>query len=319
MTPATAPPTPLDAERIELRLLRYFLVVAEERHFGRAANRLHISQPPLSQAIRKLEAQLGVKLLERGSGGVTPTEAGAVFADEASKVLAGVDLAVAEARRAGGVGAPLRVGCVAYVKMEPLHAFVEAISEHELVERVDVARVAAVDQIRRLRDGSLDLGIFPHTNGHAGLETEALLPEEPLAAFMAPDHPLTAKDALTPEDLREEPMLVFQSANPALWESCKSRLEDANFRFEHLSDVVGSHDGRDGILAAATKRGVVLLPEALFETGQAGSIAVHRPLDPPVSMPHTVVGWRADPASQLRQVVALVRDVARNLYEPGGD
>src|SRR4051794_36604283 len=241
MTTAPALPTPLGTERIELRLLRYFLVVAEERHFGRAARRLHISQPPLSQAIRKLEAQLGVELLERGSGGVTPTEAGAAFADEASKVLVDVDLAVAEARRAGGVGAPLRVGCVAYVQMEPLQEFVEALSEHELVERADVARVAAVDQIRRLRDGSLDLGIFPHTNGQAGLETEPLLPEEPLAAFMAPDHPLAAKDALTSEDLREVPVLVFQSANPPLWEACKGRLEGAGFVFERLSDVVGSN------------------------------------------------------------------------------
>jgi DNA-binding transcriptional LysR family regulator len=318
MTTAPALPSALDIERIELRLLRYFLVVAEERHFGRAARRLHISQPPLSQAVRKLEAQLGVELLERGSGGVTPTEAGAAFADEASKVLVGVDLAVAEARRAGGVGAPLRVGCVAYVQIEPLRAFVEAVEKHELVERVDVARVAAVDQIRRLREGSLDLGILPHTIGQAGLETEPLLPEEPLVAFMAPDHPLAAKDAVTPEDLRQEPVLVFQSANPALWETCERRLEEAGFRFERLSDVVGSKDGRDGILAAATKRGVVLLPASVFEMGQASSIVVRRPLDPPVSMPHTVLGWRANPAPQLRRIVAMLREVAGRLYEPGG-
>jgi DNA-binding transcriptional LysR family regulator len=319
MTTAATLPSSLETERIELRLLRYFLAVAEERHFGRAACRLHISQPPLSQAIRKLEAQLGVELLERGSGGVTPTEAGIAFAEEARKVLVGVDLAVAEARRAGGVGAPLRVGCVAYVQMEPLHAFVEAVSQHELVERVDVARMAAVDQIRRLRDGSLDLGIFPLADGQAGLETEPLLPEEPLAVFTAPDHPLAARDALTPEDLRTEPVLVFQSANPALWDACKSRLEEAGFHFERLNDVVGSNDGRDGILAAATKRGVVLLPESVFETGQAGSIAVHRPLDPPVSMPHTVVAWRADPAPQLRRVVAQVREAAQSLYQTDGE
>jgi DNA-binding transcriptional LysR family regulator len=319
MTTAPALPSPLDTERIELRLLRYFLVVAEERHFGRAASRLHISQPPLSQAIRKLEAQLGVELLERGSGGVTPTEAGAAFADEASRVLVGVDLAVAEARRAGGVGAPLRVGCVAHVQMEPLHAFVEAVSEHELVQRVDVTRFAAVDQIRRLREGRLDLGIFPHTTGQAGLETEPLLPEEPLAAFMAPDHPLAAKDAVSPADLREEPVLVFQSANPALWEMCERRLEDAGFRFDRLNDLVGSNDGRDGMLAAATKRGVVLLPASLLDMSQPSSIVVRRPLDPPVSMPHTVVGWRTNPAPQLRPIVALVREVARRLYEPGGE
>src|SRR5256885_14269665 len=98
---AAQPISPLGAEGIELRLLRYFLAVAEEGHFGRAAKRLHISQPPLSQAIRKLEGRLGVELFHRRSGGVEPTEAGATFAPEAGEGLAGVDVAVAEARRAG--------------------------------------------------------------------------------------------------------------------------------------------------------------------------------------------------------------------------
>src|SRR5881392_3963409 len=104
---AAQPISPLGAEGIELRLLRYSL--AEEGHFGRAAKRLHISQPPLSQAIRKLEGRLGVELFHRRSGGIELTEAGATFAPEARKVLAGVDVAVAEARRAGGADPGLRI------------------------------------------------------------------------------------------------------------------------------------------------------------------------------------------------------------------
>jgi DNA-binding transcriptional LysR family regulator len=315
---AASPPSPIDTERIELRLFRYFLAVEDERHFGRAARRLYISQPPLSKAIRKLEAQLGVELLERGNGGITPTEAGTVFAEEARKVLAGVDLAVAEARRAGGAGSPLRIGCAAYVELEPLHRFVAALEERQLVTRADVARLPAVEQIRRLREGQLDLGIFPHSEGQDGLETEPLLPEEPLAAYMATDHPLATKEAVVPDDLREEPVLVFQSANPALWEMCRERFDDAGYEFDLLRDVVGSNDGRDGLLAAASGRGVVLLPASMLEMAQADSIVARRPLDPPVSMPHTVVAWRANPAPQLLRVVTLVREVAQDLYSDRG-
>jgi DNA-binding transcriptional LysR family regulator len=90
----STPPT------IELRHLRYFLAVHEELHFRRAAERLRMSQPPLSHAIRQLEAALGVRLFERTSRSVRPTAAGLVFAKEAREVLASVESAVASARRA---------------------------------------------------------------------------------------------------------------------------------------------------------------------------------------------------------------------------
>src|SRR3954447_5158313 len=96
---------------IDIRHLRYFLAVVEELHFGRAADRLHIAQPPLSQAIRKLETELGVQLFHRTSREVVVTEAGVVFAEEARKILVGFDVAVAEARHAGGANAVLRIGC----------------------------------------------------------------------------------------------------------------------------------------------------------------------------------------------------------------
>jgi DNA-binding transcriptional LysR family regulator len=89
------------AANVELRHLRYFLAVFEELHFGRAAARLHMAQPPLSQAIRKLEEELGVQLLQRTSRVVRATDAGRVFAEEARKVFACLDRAVSEARRAG--------------------------------------------------------------------------------------------------------------------------------------------------------------------------------------------------------------------------
>ena len=87
---------------IELRHLRYYLAVVEELHFGRAAARLGISQPPLSQTIRRLEDELGVQLLQRTSRSVVPTPAGLALAGEARRVLGALECAVAEARRAAG-------------------------------------------------------------------------------------------------------------------------------------------------------------------------------------------------------------------------
>jgi DNA-binding transcriptional LysR family regulator len=104
---------------IELRHLRYFLAVVEELHFGRAAVRLHMAQPPLSQAIRKLEGELGVRLLDRTSRVLTPTEAGRAFAEHARHVLLALDRAVVEARVAGTVG-PLRIDYVPYLAILPL-------------------------------------------------------------------------------------------------------------------------------------------------------------------------------------------------------
>jgi DNA-binding transcriptional LysR family regulator len=309
----TQPVRPLGADGIDLRLLRYFLAVAEERHFGRAAKRLHISQPPLSQAIRKLEGQLGVELFRRGSGGIVTTEAGKTFAVEARKVLAGVDVAIAEARRAGGAGAALRVGAAGHVGLEPLHRFIEALRERRAITQADVARLPSVEQLRRLRDGRLDLGIFPEHENEDGLKTAPFLPEEPLAAYMAPEHPLAANDAVTPGDLFRERVLVLASANPPLWETVRKRFERVGYRFELLDELAGANDSRDALLAASTGRGVVLLPASMLEHLHARTLVAMRPLDPPVSMPRTVIAWRADPSPHLARTIGTVREVASDL------
>jgi DNA-binding transcriptional LysR family regulator len=148
---------------IELRHLRYFLAVFEELHFGRAAERLHIAQPPLSQAIRKLEQELGVELFERTSRAVKATPAATALAEEARKVLADFDFAVSEARKVGRQDAPLRIGCLSFLPMSRLERFLSELKERDASLRTEVTHMWALEQVEALLRGRLDLGVFTRT------------------------------------------------------------------------------------------------------------------------------------------------------------
>ncbi|WP_214317875.1 LysR family transcriptional regulator [Nonomuraea sediminis] len=147
---------------METRELSYFLAVAEELHFGRAAGRLGIAQPPLSRAIQKLERRLGVRLFERAGGRVTLTEAGRVLAREAVTALEAVAAAERRTRRAG----PAVPGLV--VAMKPggdgglLPAILAAYAELPEAVEVEVVLCAMGERARLLRDGTADVA-FLHT------------------------------------------------------------------------------------------------------------------------------------------------------------
>jgi DNA-binding transcriptional LysR family regulator len=304
---------------IELRHLRYFLAVSEELHFGRAAERLHISQPPLSQAIRKLEDELGVQLLDRTTRIVSLTEAGTVFARESRRVLAGFEVALAETRRAGSTADALRIACVPHLPIERLLAFLAGLQENEASARPEVTHLPSREQVRRLRTGQLDLGIFHDPGGIEDVELEPLFPGEPLAAFLPQDHPLAGRTALSPADLVDEVLLASsRNVNPALHDRWLASIDRAGYRFRTVREAGGTN-GRDVLLAVAHGRGVTLAPFSLAEVAGAGTLVLRRPIDPPVAMPDTAVAWRADPPERLRVVLDHVREVARRLRAAGGD
>lgn len=298
---------------VELRHLRYFLAVFEELHFGRAAARLRISQPPLSQAIRKLELELGVQLFERTSRMVSATEAGRVLAGEARKVLAGFDTAVAETRRAGGAASPLRIGCVPHLPIQNLLRFLGALHDRDPSTRVQVTHLNFLEQVRALAASELDLGIFPESDGELQIETEALFSGEKLAAFLPPDHPLAEKQVLGPSDLRSQTLVIFpREANPALQDRLLALVEEVGYRFAAVREA-GGLNPRDVMLAAADGRGVALGPFSLQDVSDVGGIVIRRQLDPSLSMPDTVVAWRANPPGQLKEKLAVAQEVAREL------
>jgi DNA-binding transcriptional LysR family regulator len=298
---------------IDLRHLRYFLAVSEELHFGRAAERLHIAQPPLSQAIRKLEAELGVQLLHRTSRVVMPTDAGVVFAEEARKVLGSFERAVTEARRAGGAEAVLRIGCIPYVPITQLLDLLEALHADIPGWRTQVTHLLALEQVSRLQSGQLDVGVFYGVDEHEGLELEPLFPGEPLVAYLPLNDRRTEGEVISPADVADDVMYMFtRSLNPALFDWLMGSLESAGFRFRDVREV-GGWDVRDMLLALTAGSGVTFGPFSLKDVGQVGDVVVRRPLDPPLTMPDTVVAFPSAPSSQLGEVLAGVRRVAQEL------
>jgi DNA-binding transcriptional LysR family regulator len=277
-----------------------------------------MAQPPLSQAIRKLELELGVQLFERTNRMVGPTEAGRVLAEEARKVLAAFDVAVAEARRAGGALSPLRISCVPDLPIQPLLRFLGALHERDPGTRVRVSHLTFPEQVRRLHANELDLGIFQEGDAQAAIETEPLFAGEALAAFLPTRHPLCEKQMLGPADLRSHTLVIFpREANPALHDRLLELIEGAGYRFTEVREAGGTNP-RDVMLAVAEGLGVAFGPFSLQEVAEVGGIVVRRPLEPALSMPDTVVAWRADPPSQLRDILAVVREVVRRL-RMGGD
>jgi DNA-binding transcriptional LysR family regulator len=301
---------------IDLRHLRYFLAVYEELHFGRAAERLHIAQPPLSQTIRRLEDELGVRLLERTSRVVIPTEAGKAFADEARKVLASFERAVVETRRAGGEGAPLRIGCLPQLQVERLLQFLSALQESEPKLRHQVAHLPSLEQVKRLRSGHLDLGIVYQEEDDPELEFEPLFPGEPAAAFLPRRHRLAEKQVLTPADLRSEALVVFpRSVNPPVYDVWLGELEEAGYEWESLIEA-GEMTVRDLLLAASERQAVTFAPFSYREESLMQVLELEaRWLDPPVAMADTAVAWAADPPRQLANVLMRIREVARELRQ----
>ena len=195
---------------IELRHLRYFVAVAEELHFGRAAARLNISQPPLSQQIQALEQQIGARLLARTNRSVLLTAAGKQFLADSRQILSMVDDAAARAERLHqGEAGELRIG---FTSSAP---FIRAVSDTLSLFRRDYPDVHLQtremntrEQIAPLIEGTLDMGLLRNTALPESLE-HAVIVHEPLMAMIPHDHPLANNPSVTLAELAKEPFVFF--------------------------------------------------------------------------------------------------------------
>jgi DNA-binding transcriptional LysR family regulator len=194
---------------MELRQLRYFVAVAEELHFRRAAARLHMSQPPLSHQLRLLEDELGCPLMIRSRRRVELTPAGQAFLGDVRELLSGLDEAVGTARRIhAGTAGRLRISFVG----SALLSLVPEVVKRYRAARPDVEVLlrerSTEDQLRDLRAGSIDVALVPLPVDAPDLRTEVLRRERAVAALPAA-HPLAALKQVPVRRLGGEPLVMF--------------------------------------------------------------------------------------------------------------
>lgn len=292
--------------RIDLRQLECFVAVAEEGSFRAAAERLHMSQPPLSRQIRQLENELGVTLLNRDSRGAVLTTAGVSFLKGARKTLLQASEAIECARRhAGGMPRQLRVGYTTvfdpevFPALEP--AFRKSIPNGSLV----FVPAISVELIRRLRRGALDLALIglPSATGELVVEP---LHKEPLVAVVPVRHPMTRHKVLSIAQLKDEPLFWPQRrVNPGFFDHYEEVFGKLGHTPSHrLAEPADHH-----VLLAevANERGIGFIPKSMTKMRRAG--ATFRPLKEKEFWIGFGVAYRN--AQQPPELDALLRIVRR--------
>lgn len=283
--------------RVELRHLRYFLALAEELHFGRAAQRLAMSQPPLSVALQQLESAVGARLLDRDSKGVRLTPAGDSFRASAQALLGRFEDACAQARevQAGEVGR-LRLGFVGSTVFHGLPGWLTAFqASHPRVEVV-VIELNSQDQIQALLQEELDLALLHTDRLPPALACEPLY-DEPFLACLPASHPAARKRRLALASLSDQPFILFS----------RRGSPDYHARIVEMCRQQGfyprlQHEGRHWLSVVslvARGFGVSIVPAAFQDAGIQG--AVFRPLAETMERSRVFAAWRQDSSAALRQ------------------
>jgi DNA-binding transcriptional LysR family regulator len=298
----------LISDSFELRHLRYFVAVAEELHFGRAAARLGIAQPPLSQQIRRLEARLGVELLHRSRRHVELTDAGVRLLDEARDLLAHASR-VEEAMRQveAGTTGTIRMGFVGSAAHEVLPSLLRRFRERYPDAVVAPSEASTTEQVEAIGAGALDAGIVRMPIAAPDIATLRLV-EEPLVIALPDFHRLAARSRLPLAALAGEPFVLWaRHLNPLFHDEVLSACLDAGFR-PNVVQEAGEMPTIVSLVAAGL--GVSLVPESMERVRREGVAYV--PVKGRAVRITLALAWRAECATPLvRNLVAVARTAYR--------
>jgi DNA-binding transcriptional LysR family regulator len=295
---------------MEMRHLRYFVVVAETCHFGQAAERLQMAQPPLSQQIRQLEAELGVELLTRTTRSVKLTPAGEAFLTDARRILRSVDEAAVRARRfAEGKAGTLRIGLTGTASYTQLPVLARLVNEHLPGVVLDIHTEMLTPAIElALASGELDVGVLRPPMRDASLALRTIAREQ-LVVALPVGHRLAEEDSstageLTVGELRAEDFIMYTPGsrsvvNDAVLRACRA----ADFH-PHVAYESAKTSTQLSLVAAGL--GVAVLPESVRGIALEG--VTYRALTGADAV-ELGVAWRRNDASALvDSVLATLED-----------
>jgi DNA-binding transcriptional LysR family regulator len=248
---------------MELRHLRYFVIVAEEQNVTRAAERLHVSQPPLSRQIRDLEEELGVELFRRTAKSLALTEAGKVFLTEARAVLLQAEKAVQTVRAiSSGERGQLRVGYAPSLTVELLPRALRLLESECPGVRVTLYDLSTEECVQRLTARKIDVALTarPSRSSMRGLSFEKLK-SYPVCCAVASTHPLAQKRSLPMTQFRQERLVVYSREDyPEYHDWLRELFLPASFEHRFAEEC----DSATGLIAAVgAGRGVALVSSSI--------------------------------------------------------
>lgn len=294
---------------MELRHLRYFVAVAEELHFGRAARRLHMSQPPLSQQIAALEREMGTQLFRRGGRRVELSAAGQVFLQHAREILSHADFAVRVAqgvdRGEDGELAVGFVGSIAYTLLPwILREFIRRAPKVALMLHEQTIEM----QIRSLEDGRLNVGLLRPPIHNPDLEVKTIFVESFVVALPV-GHPLSRRQIVPVADLKNESFITFpRRMGGRFYEEIIGLCRRAGFAPNVVQEVTQMH-AAVGLVSAGI--GIAIIPSSL-QVFKIGGVT-YRPIDDHEATAEIAVTWRRNDSSPvISRFIEVAQEVAEH-------
>ncbi len=284
---------------LETRQLQYFVVLAEELHFSRAAKRLCISQPPLSIAIKQLESTLDAQLFERNSRGVRLTHAGQHLLLQARDILERTRRAAMDTRAvAHGMAGSLRLGFVGSSMYRGLPQALERLRAQFPEVRVDLHELNSVDQVVALQNGKIDLGLMHTVAPPVGMGAQAIV-SEPFIACIPAGHALAGQDKIAITQLANERLILFSEAvAPEYFRVIQSMCQKAGFDPELRHEV---RHWLSVLSLVGTGQGVSIVPACLQRAGMQG--LVFKPLAEKTPSSVLQAMWSPSPVHPLVPVL----------------